>query len=251
MPEGRMLQRRISESKKVGGLNSDSARLLYTWLIVWCDCEGRHSADPDLIKGNILPKCKDWDGMKVTENLYKLSDAGLIHLYKSNGETYLQMVKTIQKINKEREAASRIPPMEKGEQLPLYSGVGPENSGVTQENSLLIKGNEIKGNEKKTPGLPEKDGLDSIDKEFDIFWEHYPLKINKVDAKKAFRVLRVRKKVPCEGPVSIAAGLNGYNNFIKHEKVYKNFDIGIMYPATFLRNDKWKEHVGFVYRPPL
>jgi hypothetical protein len=245
-----MLQRRISESKKLGGLKSDSARLLYTWLIPWMDCESRFSADPDIVKGKIFPKCPDWDDAKIAENLYRLHDAGLIRLYKADGETYLQLTKTIQKINKDREAPSHIPPMVKDGQLPLYSGVGPEYSGVTPENSVLSKGNEIKVNEKKTPIPPELKelfaGLDSLEKEFNHFWKEYPLEVNKVDAKKAFMALR--KKVEY---IDIWLGLVGYSWYVRHLKVYKNFDIGIMYPATFLRNDKWKEHIGFVYRPPL
>lgn len=247
MPEGRMLQRRISESKKLGSLNSDSARLLYTWLIPWMDCESRHSADPDLIKGRILPKCADWDIGKVTENLYILNEVGLIRLYRSNGETFLQLSRTIQKINKDREAPSNIPAPDKCEKIPIGSDIAPANSGPNPANSLLIKVNESKVNESKEDGHPKADGPDSLDKEFDLFWEAYPNKVNKTDALKAFLALR-RKKIPLE---QIAAGFNGYVDYLKHQRIYKKFEMAVMYPATFLRNDKWREHVGFKYREPL
>ena len=65
MPEGRMIKRVISESKKLGHLKSDSARLLYTWLIPWLDVEGRHSADPEIIKGHIFPKIKSMTTKKI------------------------------------------------------------------------------------------------------------------------------------------------------------------------------------------
>lgn len=248
MPEGRMLQRRISESKKLGALNSDAARLLYTWLIPWLDCEGRHSADPDLIKGSVLPKCRDWDIEKVTANLYALNDAGLLQLYKSNGETWLQLSRTIQKINKEREAPSKIMAPDKCEKIGANSGQDREDAKPNPANSLLIKVklNESKLNERED-GSAETDGPDSLDTEFSLFWESYPRKIGKAGAIKAFRALR-RKKIPLE---QIALGFNGYVDFLKYQKVYKKFDQEIMYPATFLRNDRWKEYIEFKYRAPL
>jgi len=74
MAEGRILKRQISDSKKLGSIGSDSPRLLYTWLIPWLDIEDRHTADPDLIKGRIFPKCKDWNIKKIESGLERLND---------------------------------------------------------------------------------------------------------------------------------------------------------------------------------
>jgi len=142
MPEGRMLKRRISDSKKLGALKTDSARLLYTWLIPWLDVEGRYTADPDLIKGRIFPKVKSFTPAKIEIYLKELREIGLILLYKSDGETYLQLKKfhTEQKINREREAETKIPPPPQG------SGLNHENSGLNHENSNTnkVKEKEIK-----------------------------------------------------------------------------------------------------------
>jgi len=80
MPEGRMLKKRISDSKRLGALRSDSARLLYTWLLPHLDVEGRYSADPDLIKGHIFPKVKSMTLQKINKLLYELAEQGLIIL---------------------------------------------------------------------------------------------------------------------------------------------------------------------------
>jgi len=93
MAEGRMLKRVISESKKLGKLKSDSARLLYTWLIPWLDVEGRHSADIEIIKGHIFPKVKSMSLRKISSLIDILNNARLIILYSINGENYLQFTK--------------------------------------------------------------------------------------------------------------------------------------------------------------
>jgi len=93
MPEGRMIKKCISNSKSLGFLKSDSARLLYTWLIPHLDAEGRYSADPDLIKGHIFPKIKSMTISKIKKLINELAEARLIILYKANDEVYLQLEK--------------------------------------------------------------------------------------------------------------------------------------------------------------
>lgn len=109
MAEGRMLKRRISNSKKLAALSSDSPRLLYTWLIPWLDIADRHSADPDIIKGSVFPKIKSWTNKKIVKCLEELHAIGLIVYYEVEGEMYLQFIKTLQKKYPDREAVSIIP----------------------------------------------------------------------------------------------------------------------------------------------
>ena len=128
-----MLKRKISDSKKLGALGSDSARLLYTWIIPWLDVEGRHTADPDLIKGRIFPKIASFTPQKIEQYLKELNEIGLIILYKIKDDAYLQLKKfhSEQKINRAKEAETKIPPP------PRDSGPTPEDSGPALENSLL------------------------------------------------------------------------------------------------------------------
>ena len=148
MPEGRMIKRVISESKKLGRLKSDSPRLLYSWLIPWLDVEGRHSADPEIIKGHIFPKVHSMTIKKIERLLQELNDEKLIILYSFDGEVYLEFKKTIQKIDRTREAKSSIPPPGEGEILKTQ-----ENSRVGHENSSTSKLNESKLNESKDNSL--------------------------------------------------------------------------------------------------
>ena len=88
-----MLKKVISESKSLGNLGSDSGRLLYTWIIPFLDVEGRHSADPDIIKGHVFPKVKSMTVAKIRTLLAEIASEGLIVLYRNNGESYLQLTK--------------------------------------------------------------------------------------------------------------------------------------------------------------
>ena len=110
MPEGRMLKKVISTSLKVAKLKSDSARLLYTWLIPHLDIDGRFSADPDIVKGYIVPRLK-MSSRKIAEYLEDMADNELIVLYEIDGDKFLQLnkFKKFQLLNPKREAKSLIP----------------------------------------------------------------------------------------------------------------------------------------------
>lgn len=235
-----MLKKRISESKKLGNLKSDSARLLYTWLIPFLDVEGRHLADPEIIKGHIFPKVKSMTIKKIERLLHELNEIDLIILYHANGEQNLQFTKfhELQKLIKGREASSDIPDPTQG------SRVNRENSGVNHEKGIT---NKIKVNKEKVSkekGQKEFDHL--IKKEFSQFWDMYGLKIKKQDSFDAYKA--VRKKFPTK---EIARATHGYLDFLKAQRIEKNFKQEKMHPTTFLRKERWKDFINFKYKPRL
>ena len=96
----------------------------------------------------------------------------------------------------------------------------------------------------------EKNGKEKnklFDKEFNEFWEIYNLKVAKQDALKAFKTLRrgYKKKKAVEFK-TIKEAVMGYANHLKNEPWKKQ-----MYPATFLRNERWKDFIGVKHEPPL
>jgi hypothetical protein len=111
MAEGRMLKKLISTSKKLANLKTDSARLLYTWLIPHVDIKGRFSGEPDIVKGYIVPRLKTMDCDKIEAYLTDMAENDLIILYGINGDKYLEIVKfnEFQSLRKDRESPSRIP----------------------------------------------------------------------------------------------------------------------------------------------
>jgi len=237
MPEGRMLKKVISESKSLGNLKSDSARLLYTWLIPFLDVEGRHAADPEIIKGHVFPKVKSMTIRKISSLLSDLSAAGLIVLYGSNGETYLQLVKfqDHQKLDPNKEGKSKIPaPTEE-------NIITPDNSEVTLEKSSLSKVKQSKVQVKRD-GRTQSE----FDPLFEEFWAGYPKKIGKEVAREKFMILARAEKIP-----ELIKATNGYMDFLKHQEIHKNFKQEPMNPATFLMKERWKDYVDFKYEPPM
>lgn len=88
-----------------------------------------------------------------------------------------------------------------------------------------------------------KEGVQGeIEKEFAEFWETYPKKVAKQDALKAYRALRRKTSM-----ADIAGALNGYNSIIRQKGTDLQY---VMHPATFLRNEKWRDFVG-QDKPPL
>ena len=258
MPEGRMLKKAISDSKSLGKLKSDSARLLYTWLIPQLDVEGRYSADPDLIKGHIFPKIKHIDTELIEEMLLELAGVGLIILYKNDDERYLQLNKFFdhQKLRANREADSKnpAPDDEKSEVIDAYSGVNLEYASTSKVKGSKGKGS--KGKEKaenprsknSNPSPKKKTETQNPEhiKAFNAFWEVYPKKIAKQYAKEKFMVLARRGFVP-----ELSKAYEGYMDYLKHQKVNNNFNQEPLNPSTFLSKERWRDYIGFEYKARL
>lgn len=94
-----MLSWRISFSEKLNGLSSDTARLLFTWLIPHCDNFGRMSGEPAEVKAVVFPKRADLTPERIGTLLVELHDAGLITMYVHEGLTFVH-VRTWQNWNK-------------------------------------------------------------------------------------------------------------------------------------------------------
>lgn len=239
MPEGRMLKKRISNSKTLGSLKNDSARLFYTWLIPHLDCKGRYSADPDLIKGHIFPKVKSMTPQKIKKMIAELSNAGLIIHFHSDGEEFLELVGFLkyQKIYEGREAESDIPDFKQD------NIITHENSCVTHKNSPISKVKESKSKVK------EKESL--WNKSFEDFWKTYkePKEHvgNKQEAKEAFFTL-MRKGVELK---DIARGTHGYLDMLKYKRVHEDFNQAKKHAVTFLRKDRWREFIDFKYEAEM
>ncbi len=145
MADGRMLKKVVSESKRLPKLKTDSARLLWTWILPYLDIEGRCLASPDIIKGKVVPRIKSFDETNIELYLIDMHDVGLITLYEVDGEKYLQFrnFRELQNLRESKEAKSKIPPPPKDSPTP---GPIPDPDGNTHLQFNLIKGNLIKAN---------------------------------------------------------------------------------------------------------
>ena len=126
MPQGRIVLKRICQSRKLAECKTDGARLLYTWLIPNVDINGCFSGDAEIIKGQIFTRLRK--STKVIENyLVDLVEIGLIIRYNTNGDMYLQIPDFVEKqpsLNPDKEAEPTIPPPTP-DQLQTNSGLTP------------------------------------------------------------------------------------------------------------------------------
>jgi len=148
--EGRMLKKVICESPRLAALKNDTHRLIYTWLIPHLDIEGRHSADPRIVKSHVAPILDHISHRIIASALRDMADNDLIILYSTNGKNYLELqrFKKHQHLRDDREKGSDIPPPTPGP-LPDPSrstdGVQPDNSRSTptQVNLSEVKLREV------------------------------------------------------------------------------------------------------------
>ena len=148
MADGRMLKRAVSTSRRLADLKTDSARLLYTWIIPHLDIEGRFYADPAMVKGSVVPRIKSFTEAKIEECLADMAAVGLITLYTVDSDRYLQLrkFKDHQNLRTNKEAKSIIPPsliMDDSRptpvQLPEHSGNTPIQDKIREDKLSKIK----------------------------------------------------------------------------------------------------------------
>lgn len=111
MAEGRLLKKKISRSRKLAELKSDTNRLIYTWILPHLDVEGRIHADPNIIKGEIFPRISSISPEIIDQALKDIEFNKLCIIYKINGDSYLQYFNfhSNQSLRKDREKPSIIP----------------------------------------------------------------------------------------------------------------------------------------------
>jgi hypothetical protein len=117
---GRMINKKISLNKVLHNLSSDTSRLAFTWTIPHCDRDGRVHGDPSLLKKIVFPRRDDITTEQMEQFIIEWAEAKLIYWYESNGDKWIQFPKFRENqpgLRYEREAASCIPPPEKGVNL--------------------------------------------------------------------------------------------------------------------------------------
>ncbi len=183
MARGRMIDKRVGMSKKLGKI-SDKASRLYFMIYPHLDKKGRIAFD-DLgdLKVEIIPTLIGWGEKKIGESLNELADVGLIQLYLNQDKIAMEFDKfgDFQTIRDDREAASRI----------VSPGETPESSGVFRITPLLslslMKSNEGRNEDKIIFDFSLNEFLNIKEKDKNIWKDAYPkcdiqLELNKMAA---------------------------------------------------------------------
>jgi len=225
MARGRMIDKVVILSKKIDKI-SEGAENLYYRIYVNTDDFGLFHADPKILKG-LVYTLRNISLSTIEKRLNELIKVELIKIYNSNNEKYLEIVdfEEHQTFRKDYTRKYKHPKPTKES----YESV----QGCTESSSKLNKDklNENKIKEEKI-----------YKKEFDIFMKIYDLNVAGEDAFKAFKALR-RKGITFQ---TIKDAVKGYANHLKVETWKKQ-----MYPASFLRNEKWKDFIGVEHKPSL
>lgn len=162
MAEGRMLKKVICESPRLAALKSDTHRLIYTWIIPFLDIEGRHSADPRIVKSHVAPILNHISHRIIRNSLADMAVNNLITLYCIDGKEYLELhnFKKHQNLRDDREKKSDIPPSTPGA-IQEYSRRTPAQGKLREVNLSKAKGDApdppVDNSKTETPKPPLKE----------------------------------------------------------------------------------------------
>lgn len=145
MANARLIHRKISVSVQVNNL-SDSAKLLFTWMIPYTDVEGKLKGDPLFVKATVIPMLR-WPIKKVKKYIEEIANQGLIYYWQANNEWIIEFVnfKRYQTVRKDHEKVSYLPSFhDKKNNLSTDQGQSEDSSKLAQSN--ISESNEIEVN---------------------------------------------------------------------------------------------------------
>lgn len=213
MARGRMLQNRISKSKKLAELSSDTVRLLYTWMLSHLDVNGNFYADPVMVNNIVFTRLNK-SANDVQNALNELMQSGLIECYEIDGETYLSYPDFHEKqpkIQRDREASPEIP-----DKLKSNSRVTHTQEKIREDNIYAQK--------------------EDVCAMFNKFWLAYPKKRSKGQAEKAFKKLK-------PDDLLLKTILDKIELLKLTDDWKKDKGQFIPYPATWLNAKGWEDEI--------
>ena len=236
MAKGRMLQNRISKSQKLAGLSNDTVRLLYTWLLSHLDINGNFYADPVMVNNLVFTRLGH-SVKTITTSLDEMADKGLIVRYKINGEVYLNYPDFNEKqpaLNPARETTPEIPNITQ-ESILHDSSVTPAQIKISKDKLNTVK-------------KINKEIIEALEVSFNEFWNAYPRKVNKKEAKQKW----FKAKLP-----NLDIILKALETQKQAESWQKDGGKYIPHPTTWLNQERWNDEITIErtepnkYQPPL
>jgi len=110
---GRIINKKISLSKAVDNLSSDTCRLAFTWTIPHLDRDGRIHGDPVVLQSIVFPRRIDITSDVMESFIQEWAEAGLVQWYEAEGDMWLSFpgfARNQPNMRYDKEAESVIPP---------------------------------------------------------------------------------------------------------------------------------------------
>lgn len=223
----------------------------YLWVLLWgyLDDHGRGVDNARLVLADCFPLDRDIDETIIDTWLDLIAaprsefETGPLCRYAVGGRRYMHATNWREHQKPSHPTDSRIPPcpvhdvaMTSRDTFANSSGNAPEGfanpSGSTPE---ALRPEQVIGDV-----VREVDGEGDVgasapapDPGFEDFWHHWPKKINKVDAEKAFAKAVTKKR---HNPAAIVAGCVAYAERCRLVRQDPNF---IPNPSTWLNGERW------------
>lgn len=213
-----MLQNRISKSQKLASLSSDTARLLYTWMLSHLDINGNFYADPIMVNNLVFTRLGH--PVKVIASaLNELDEKGLIVRFRINGDVYLNYPDF-------NEKQPKLYPEREGEpDIPNITPASILSNSVLPQAQIKLKESKVKE--------VVNNGFD-VTLLFEEFWKAYPKKVNR---KEALYRWKKAKLPPIEVILKKISEQKNTDEWQKDNGKY------IPHPSTWINKERWLDEI--------
>jgi len=215
MARGRMLLKSISMSEKMKELSSDTARLLYTWMLTHLDVNGCYLANPVVIKNTIFPWQDRISTNQIENYLQEMENQHLIVRYGSKKYLCYPDFKDKQPcLRPDRESRPTISPPTP-EQLQSYSRVTTAQVNIS------------KGKLKE---------VNTHVQMFNEFWKVYPKRENKKKAQEIYIKLAPDKELH-QKILRVVTAMAKTEGWTKDKRKF------VPLPTTWLNGERWNDEI--------
>lgn len=171
MARARNIKPAFFQNEKLADLKPIN-RLAFIALWTVCDFKGCLEYRPKRLKVQLLP----YDDCDIEEIINNLVDSGFIQIYSVEDQDYIKI------LNFEKHQNPHKNEKDAGSDIPDIDGTKTDNIGTSRADSLLLIPDSLNP-------ITESNVI-ALQNDFDIFWNAYPRKDKKEEAKKSWNKTR-------------------------------------------------------------
>lgn len=222
----RSLKPEFCQSEAIAAL-SIAARLHFAMLWTYADDEGRGIDNPRLIKAALWPLDDDMTADRVEALQVELCEHGRLERYEVDGRRYFQVVNWSEHQHPQKKSTSKLPPPSDGAPVVVRD---ESRNGQGELPPVVVGEGRCRGEvEEPSPAAPVARVRQG---DFEAFWELYPRKVGKGEARKAFA--RAVKRAGSTEPIMDGMRRLGPAMALLNKRYQPH-------PTTWLNRDGWED----------